>query len=315
MKHKAPSTHAIPRKCHVVMNAAAGSAHRDRLGLALKAGLPRWPITLHAPDSVEAMQQLISDLPEDEDLVIAGGDGTLQCALPVLMRSRRPVVVLPLGTANDFAGHWGYSPDVLSLQSALTRRILREVDVIQCNDIYFVTVGGLGVGAFLTRDFNWMRRSSPVLKKISESVGSNIYTALAAATILGRKSYLREFQIETPSDVRTGVFSNIFLCNQARLGGDLLVAPEARTSDGVMDVLLLRGKTPTELLHSLACLRLNKEPMLSERLTTSEMIVRALDGKQLLLFADGESFEMGSEVRVRVHQCALSIFTSGGPVA
>lgn len=304
-----------PRMCHVVMNASAGSAHRDRLALALRAGLPRWPITLHAPVSAEELLGVVRNIPMADDLVVAGGDGTLQCALPALMESKRPVVVLPLGTANDFATHWGYSADVLSLQRALSRRVLREVDVLQCNDIYFVTVGGIGVGAFLTRDFNKLRRASPVIKKMAESFGSNIYTALAAATIVGRKAYLRHLQIETPQGVRTGLFSNIFMCNQARLGGDLLVAPDARTSDGFMDVLFLRGESKFELIHSLACLRMNKEPFLSERITVSELTIKTLDNGNQLLFADGESFEMGSELRVKVHKAAISLLTTGEPVA
>ncbi len=303
------------RLCHIIMNASAGRAHRDRLALALRAGLPQWPVTLHTPNSQIEMLSLIRSIPSGDDLVIAGGDGTLQCALPALMDTRRPVVVLPLGTANDFASHWGYSADVLSLQSALTKRVLREVDVVQCNDIYFLTVGGIGVGAFLTRDFNRIRRFSPIIKKLSETMGSNIYTILAATTILGRKSYLRQLEIETSRGVRSGLFSNIFLCNQSRLGGDLLVAPEASTSDGCVDVLFLRGQTPTELLYSLACLRMNKEPVLSERVTTEEMIVRSSDGHGQLMFADGEAFEMPSELRIKVHRGGMSILTAGGPAA
>ncbi|MFZ9519531.1 MAG: diacylglycerol/lipid kinase family protein [Silvanigrellaceae bacterium] len=304
-----------PREFHLVVNGSAGSVHRERVFAALKIGLPQLEPKVHEPATVFQLQKLIRSLPTGEDLVIAGGDGTLQCALPTLVETQRPFVVLPLGTANDFATHWGFTPDLLSIYHCLNRRVLRRADVIQCNDVYFATVGGLGVGSYLTRDFNAMRRISPMFKKASHVAGTNIYTGLAAATIVGRRAYLRKYEIETDEGQRSGLYSNVFICNQPRLGGDLLVAPQARSMDGRFDVLLLKGKTPYELLASLAKMRMKGEPMLSERVKSSEMVIRALDGMGNLLFADGESFELESELRFKVHHQALHILTAGDFVA
>lgn len=301
--------------CHVVMNPNAGRAHRDRLAQALRSGLPHWAVKLHAPESAEAMRALIRAIPTGEHLVIAGGDGTLQCALPALIETQHPLVVLPLGTANDFAGHWGFTADTLSVYRALTSGRVHRVDVVQCNDICFLTVGGLGVGALLTRDFNWLRRSSASVKHALESMGSDVYTALAAATIIGRRSYLRHLEIESQGAVCSGVFSNVFICNQSRLGGQLSVAPNANASDGQVDILCLRGDSPAELIHSLACLRLNKEPRLAERITSCDVKLKASDGKPLLLFADGESFILPHELRITVHRQAISLLTTHGAVA
>ncbi|NBW81739.1 hypothetical protein EBR21_08290 [bacterium] len=300
-----------PKEFHLVVNGSAGSVHRERVLSALKIGLPQLAPLIHEPATVFQLQALIRGLPPGEDLVIAGGDGTLQCALPTLVETQRPFVVLPLGTANDFASHWGFTPDLLSVYHSLERRILRRADVIQCNE----TVGGLGVGSLLTRDFNSLRRISPLFKKASHFAGTNIYTGLAAATILGRRSYLRKYEIETENGVISGLYSNVFVCNQPRLGGDLLVAPQARTTDGLFDVLLLKGRTPYELLASLAKMKMRGEPMLSQRVKANQMVIRSLDGMGNLLFADGESFELGSELKFKMHQQALNILTAGDLVA
>ena len=228
-----------PRLCHVVVNASAGRAHCERLGMALRA-LPRWPTRLHTTSSVAEMCELIRSLPRTDDLVLAGGDGTLQCALPELVRSQRPIAILPLGTANDFAKHWGYTADVLSLHDCFTHRVICEVDVIHCNSVRFLTVGGLGVGALLTRDFNAARRFSPAIKKAAEIAGSHIYPVLAGTTILTRRSYLRHYEIEHADGIVSGHFSNVLICNQPQLGGDLLVAPHARTRDGLAEILAIR---------------------------------------------------------------------------
>ncbi len=303
------------KACHVIINPVAGRAHRDRLALALKQCAPSWLVTLHAPSTPSEMRSVIRSVGTSEGLVIAGGDGTLQCALPALMETKHPLVVLPLGTANDFARHWGYTADVNAVFKVLGQGVLKEIDVIQCNEVPFLTVGGLGVGAFLTRDFNWLRRQSSRLKRALESVGPEIYTALAAATIVGRRSYLRHLEIEACGSVCSGLFSNVFICNQKRLGGQLCVAPYADTSDGLVDLLCLRADTPSELIHSLACLRMNKEPMLAERMTGTEMILRATDGKPLLMFADGETYVLSSEIKITVHKKAISLLTDLGTVA
>jgi diacylglycerol kinase (ATP) len=301
--------------CHVVMNPVAGRAHPDRLALALRNSLPSWPVTLHAPSTPSEMRSLIRSVAHNEDLVIAGGDGTLQCALPALMETAHPFVVLPLGTANDFARQWGYKADVYSVHKALTQGTLRQVDVVQCNDVPFLTVGGLGVGALLTRDFNWLRQRSPALKRALESMGPEIYTAMAAATIVGRRSYLRELEIEARGSVFSGLFSNVFICNQQKLGGQLCVAPLANSSDGIVEILCLRGETPSELIHSLACLRMSKEPQLSERISGKEVTLRAADGKPILMFADGESYILAPEIKMTVHKRAISLLTESDVAA
>jgi diacylglycerol kinase family enzyme len=303
---------AHSHRCHFIVNGTAGSTQRERVVSTLRIGLPQLKPVLHEPASVSELLKLIREIPSQEDVVLAGGDGTLQCALPALVETRRPVIILPLGTANDFAVQWGFTPDLLCVYEALRRRVVQRVDVIQCNNIYFATVGGLGVGAFLARDFNAIRRSSRVLKKIFQQIGTEVYTGFAAATIVGRRSYLREYRIETESDVRCGIFSNIFFCNQSRLGGDLQVAPDARATDGIADVLLLKGKTPVQLLLSLADLRFHRDARLSERITAQKISVQAMDGEPNLFFADGESFEMSHELEIIVHKEALCILTAGG---
>src|SRR5690606_26649821 len=49
--------------------------------------------------------------PRLDGVVLGGGDGTLHAALPALLECGVPLGVLPLGTANDFAGAIGLPAD------------------------------------------------------------------------------------------------------------------------------------------------------------------------------------------------------------
>ena len=51
----------------------------------------------------ELKNTLLRDGPAADRIVIGGGDGTISNALPELLKLNKPLAVLPLGTANDFA--------------------------------------------------------------------------------------------------------------------------------------------------------------------------------------------------------------------
>ena len=51
--------------------------------------------------------------PEADRIVIGGGDGTLSKALPALLKLKKRLAMLPLGTANDFARTLGLPADPL----------------------------------------------------------------------------------------------------------------------------------------------------------------------------------------------------------
>lgn len=80
-------------------------------------------------------------------LLIAGGDGTVNLAVNILLKERRemPLGILPAGTANDFATHLGIPLDLKKAVNSLVNMRIRTVDVGLVNGQYFINVcsGGL----------------------------------------------------------------------------------------------------------------------------------------------------------------------------
>src|SRR4051794_25316476 len=61
----------------------------------------------------EQLSELIACEAHDLDLiVVGGGDGTLNAAAQALTKIRRPLGILPLGTANDLARTLGIPTDL-----------------------------------------------------------------------------------------------------------------------------------------------------------------------------------------------------------
>ena len=81
------------------------------------------------------------------DRVVIGGDGTFSNALPELLQLDKPLAVLPLGTANDFARSLGLPQDGLAAARVALHGRAHQVDVGLVNGRPFLNVASVGVAA------------------------------------------------------------------------------------------------------------------------------------------------------------------------
>jgi diacylglycerol kinase family enzyme len=78
-------------------------------------------------------------------VVVAGGDGTVNCAAEVAVETDVVLGVLPLGTFNHFAKDLGLPTDLEGAAAALAAGEVRHVDVAEVNGRFFVNNSALGV--------------------------------------------------------------------------------------------------------------------------------------------------------------------------
>lgn len=87
-------------------------------------------------------------------VIIGGGDGTLNAALPALLETQLPLGILPLGTANDLARTLGVPADLKQACSIVAQGITKAIDIGQVNDRYFFNVASLGLSVNITRQLS-----------------------------------------------------------------------------------------------------------------------------------------------------------------
>ncbi|NJK45508.1 MAG: hypothetical protein HC933_15645 [Pleurocapsa sp. SU_196_0] len=63
-----------------------------------------------------------------EAVIVAGGDGSVRQIVKRLRGRQVPIVILPMGTANNLAGSLGIRQAPLELIAALERRVVRTLD-------------------------------------------------------------------------------------------------------------------------------------------------------------------------------------------
>lgn len=181
-------------------------------------------------------------------IVAAGGDGTVNAIVNAIMRltsQHRPrLAILPLGTANDFAGTLEIPIDV-SIASALVARSHNyvPVDIIQVKsgtDVkYFANVAAGGNSVKVTEEM------TPEMK---EKWGAYCYLRGAVSVMGELESYRITAQLdqERIEDLHTWA---VIVANGKTNAGRIPVAPHASPNDGLLDVILIQDGTVADLVE------------------------------------------------------------------
>ncbi len=237
-------------------------------------------------------------------LIAGGGDGTLNAVVQEVSVARTkgmPIPTLglvPLGTANDFAGGAGLPIDPLAALTFALGSVAVPVDVVQVNERYFVNVATAGFGSQVTV------ATPEGMKKILGGM-AYFFTALAQAT-----------QLE-PLPVRLGgtdfswegEFLVLAIGNGRQVGGGHVLCPEALLDDGAFDLCLVphlpdvsRARSLSE--YAVGGIEAIEQKVVARRMNWLELTAR----DELQLNLDGEPMA-GSHFRfdVRPHHLRMHL--------
>ncbi len=175
-------------------------------------------------------------------VILAGGDGTVNAALPTLTGACLPFGVIPLGTANDLARTLGLPADPVAAAEIIASGRTRRIDVARVNDRFFVNAAGIGLGSELQEE---------VTGRVKQVFGRLAYPL----TVLRRGWANRPFHASVRGgglDARYRVIQ-ITIANGTYYGGGMTVREDATIDDGQLDVVLLRARPLwVYLLHGMS---------------------------------------------------------------
>ncbi|ROO30900.1 lipid kinase [Salinisphaera orenii] len=193
------------------------------------------------PDDVPA--EIDAHAAEVDVIVLGGGDGTINLASAAVMRAERPMAVLPLGTANDFARTL-LIPTVLEAACRnVVEGVSHRVDLGQCNDVYFVNVASIGLAV------RACEYRSDAAKKWFGSFGyaSNVFSAY-------RDTEPFDAEIRRGDEVHRLRSIQIAIGNGRYFGGGLAVSSDAALDDGRLDLYSLEPASFGQLVGMLPSL-------------------------------------------------------------
>ncbi len=245
-------------------------------------------------DQVTGSTMLARQAVEDRvDVVVAGGgDGTVnEVVNGIVAASAEPGVtmaVLPLGAANDFARSCGVpprDPGESLLLAACTEPT--EIDVCRVNHRYFLNAVIAGLGAESTF------RTTELMKR---RFGGAAYSITGVLSAFRPAAY--PVRVRTRDGVEERQVAMIAAAN-GRWAGGVQIAPKAKLSDGMLDLLLVPAFSIAKWPALLADVRAlaYRDPTFVSYEQHEWVEIEALG--ELPICPDGERF-CGSELRVSV---------------
>ena len=213
-------------------------------------------VTKYANHAIELARELVEEKACTQILVL-GGDGTLSEVINGIMRAeltpeQRANIqfgLMPRGTGNDFARHWGLNKDFKRSLDIFFQGYSKSIDV-GCvtywrNNIphhrYFINSLGFGIEPMVCR-------GAEQLKYYIGSHHVNYFFALIASLFKYKNPHLR-----LDVDGRTIVEGKMFvtsIANGSYVGGGMKLNPDADPCDGVLHSMFLTPPSFKEILQA-----------------------------------------------------------------
>lgn len=164
---------------------------------------------------------------EANAVIIGGGDGSVNYSLSSLSATKIPLLVLPLGTANNLARHFNMPSELEKNLLLLRNGKIIDVDLGEVNKILFVNVAGLG----LSTEVNLS-----VSKKLKKHLG--VFAFILTAIQLATK--MNPFRATITTDKKIAVPTKswqISVCNGKHYGSGMTIKHDATLDDGKLHIL------------------------------------------------------------------------------
>ncbi len=267
----------------------------------------------------ELDDHLDSDVEARVDYIFSvGGDGTAHSIAQKLVNRETKLMVLPSGTANDFAHAMGTSGCIKKIADIFQAQQTRLVDVLSVNGEAMVTNGGLGIAADVAAEVNKKRAESALFKTFMRELGKDTYSLLLLRNLLIRPLPMRRVVVESPEwplptiDVRTPL---ILVNNQPKLANKFVIAPQTKNDDGTFNVTVLTHQDKLAFIKAVAyvlrhqCVPPGDENFVS--FETNSLTLTPLDG-EACFFGDGEQFATKASYEVKLLPRAIRVCAVNG---
>jgi len=157
-------------------------------------------------------------------VIIGGGDGSVNAAVPGLLDTNLPLGILPLGTANNLARTLKIPPSVSETCHIIAEGQVQRIDLGWVNGHYFLNIASLGLSAEINQR---------VTKHLKRRWGVLAYMATGLQVIWQVRPFGVEIQWNNQSiQVKT---LQITVANGRYYGSGLVIADDATIDDERLD--------------------------------------------------------------------------------
>ena len=229
------------------------------------------------------------------DVVIIGGDGTVNQVTAALRGCAVRFGIIPRGSGNGLAFTAGIRKNLAQALEIIFKGASKPIDAYMVNDHYACMLCGLGLDASVAEKFSMQRRRGLVT-----------YTQQSVIQFFQASPYRFEMVLGDFSFFTDAYF--ISIANSNQFGNNVTIAPQASLSDGLLDIVVVQGMS--KVMLPLAVLRQiqgnNRLQELAEDISNntviyfqaSELIVKNFDMAPMHI--DGEPRETAAVFHIKI---------------
>lgn len=233
-----------PRRALVLTNPRARQVNTrvdEALELLREEGLD---LVLDEPDLDHLDEEVCSKGRDCDCVIVAGGDGTLNTMVDTIVKTKLPLGILPLGTANDLARTLQIPNDPVEAARVIVAGHCRTIDLGQANESFFFNVASVGLSEEISR------RLSGEMKK-RWGVLAYLWTAMQVL----RQTRPFRVVVNCDGDVWSGRTVQVAVGNGRFYGGGMAVSEDALIDDGRLDLYSLEVRRPWQIFGLARALR------------------------------------------------------------
>jgi diacylglycerol kinase (ATP) len=230
-------------------NGNSGRAERvEKLRLALHDVSTTWVELNRETDLHSEIERALEN--GCEVVVAAGGDGTVNAVVNAIMKideNRRPcLAIVPLGTANDFAG-----------TLAIPDGIQQSIDLFQFTNptpIDMVRISGENFERYyanVAAGGNCVRVSEQLTAKLKNHWGPLSYARGSVNVLADMNTYRITVDIESERFEGIDCWA-VLVANGRTNAGRIVIAPKASPQDGMLDIVIIKNGNLMDMVEIVA---------------------------------------------------------------
>jgi YegS/Rv2252/BmrU family lipid kinase len=228
------------RKILFIVNPISGTANKQSLQELIKtkttaAGIP---FSIY-PSVADGDYSYLDPIIEEEkytEIIVAGGDGTVNQSINSLKKHKLPFGIIPCGSGNGLAFSAGLpkNPEK-ALAIALTGNS-EWTDAFTINNQFACMLCGLGFDAQVAHDFAQDKKRGLVtyVKKVMQ----NFFTSTP---------YPFTLTIDDRQSLQLDAYF-ISIANSNQFGNNFTIAPKASLTDGLLDIVIMTRQNKLNIL-------------------------------------------------------------------
>ncbi len=229
----------------IIYNPRARATHATRLSQAADARLAaNGGYELKVPRRPEQATILARQAAQDgyDQVIAAGGDGTINAVVEGLAGSQTALGIVPLGTGNAAGSNLSLrAGDIAAAMDLIVQGNTRRVDLGRMNGRHFLTMAGIGLDAQVAYELHtaWKRRLGKIafIRQFLRTTFSYQLPQCQVGITGGEEDLVLDEPLWT-----------VLICNMPIFTWRVNVAPDASPDDGQLDFIIFHRCSMRQLI-------------------------------------------------------------------